>query len=130
MKILSCNSWKKNFSQRLAFQAKQLNACKPLWINNLMRKKIKDSELREAILKIVGILGNLSLFMQQSDNNAKNILLGLLISDCIMKDKRLTYTIRKPFSYLLACPDHIKWQGLIIKYLKDFKNMVLLIQKM
>lgn len=93
-------------------------------------KKIKDREIREAILKIVGILGNLSLFMQQSDNNAKNILLGLLLSDCILKDKRITYTINKPFSYLLACPDYKKWKGLIIKHLKDFKAMVLLIQKL
>lgn len=72
--------------------------------------KIKDTELREAILKLVDILGNLSLFMQQSDNNAKNILLGLLLSDCIMKDKRLTYTIRTPFNYLLTNPDHKKWK--------------------
>lgn len=92
--------------------------------------KIKDTELREAILKLVDILGNLSLFMQQSDNNAKNILLGLLLSDCIMKDKRLTYTIRTPFNYLLTNPDHKKWKSLIIKYLKDFKAMVLLIQKL
>lgn len=48
--------------------------------------KIKDTELREVILKIVAILGNLSLFIQQPDNKAKNILLGLLLSDCILKD--------------------------------------------
>lgn len=92
-------------------------------------KKIKDAELREAVLKIVGILGNLSSFMQQSDNNAKNILLGLLLSDCIMKDKRLTYTIKKPFNYLLANPDHKKWNDLIIKHLKDFKAISYSIQK-
>ena len=81
-------------------------------------------------MKIVGILGNLLSFMQQSDNKAKNILLGLLLSDCILKDKRLTYTINKLFDYLLACPDYKKWKDLIIKYLKDFKVMVLLIQKL
>ncbi len=93
-------------------------------------KKIKDTELKETILKIVGILGNLSLFMQQSDNKAKNILLGLLLSDCILKDKRLTYIINKPFNYLLACPDHKKWKDLIIKHLKDFKDRMFMIRKL
>ncbi len=93
-------------------------------------KKIKDTELREAIFKIVGILGNLSSFMQQSDNKAKNILLNLLLSDCIMKDKKLSYTISKPFSYLLACPDYKKWKDLIIKHLKDFKAISYSIQKL
>ena len=92
-------------------------------------KKIKDTELKETILKIVDLLGNLSLFMQQSDNKAKNILLGLLLSDCILKDKRLTYIINKPFNYLLACPDHKKWKDLIIKHLKDFKDISYSIQK-
>mgnify|MGYP001750248213 CR=1 FL=1 len=91
--------------------------------------KIKDTELREVILKIVAILGNLSLFIQQPDNKAKNILLGLLLSDCILKDKRITYTINKPFSYLLSTPDHKKWKDLIIKHLKDLKVILCRIQK-
>ena len=93
-------------------------------------RKIKDTELRDAILKIVGILGNLSLFMQQSDNNAKNILLGLLLSDCTLQDKRITYTINKPFNHLLACPDHKKWKDIIIKHLKDFKDRMFMIRKL
>lgn len=93
-------------------------------------KRIRNTELKEAILKIVEILGNLSLFMQQSDNKAKNILLSLLLSNCTLKDKKLTYTLNKPFNYLLTTPNHKEWKDIIIKHLKEFKKMVLMIEKM
>lgn len=60
--------------------------------------------------------------MQQLDNNAKNILLGFLLSDCILKDKRLIYTINKSFNYLLSATDYKRWKELIIKHLKVFKK--------
>ena len=93
-------------------------------------KRIRNTELKEAILKIVEILGNLSLFMQQSDNKAKNILLSLLLSNCTLKDKKLTYTLNIPFNYLLTTPNHKEWKDIIIKHLKEFKKMVLMIEKM
>ena len=93
-------------------------------------KKIKDTYLREAILKIVGILGNLSLFMQQSDNKAKNILLNLLLANCTLKDKTLSYTIKPPFKYLLNNPDCKRWKDFIVKHLSDFKNITYSIQKL
>ena len=93
-------------------------------------KRIRNTELKEAILKIVAILGNLSLFMQHSDNKAKNILLNLLLSNCSLKDKKLTYTFNKPFNYLLTTPNHKKWKDIIINHLKEFKKMVLMIEKM
>ena len=93
-------------------------------------KRIRNTELKEAILKIVEILGNLSLFMQQADNKAKNILLSLLLSNCTLKDKKLTYTLNKPFNYLLTTPNHKEWKDIIIKHLKDFKKLVLMIEKM
>ena len=92
-------------------------------------KRIRNTELKDAILKIVEILSNLSLFMQQADNKAKNILLSLLLSNCILKDKKLTYTLNKPFNHLLTTPNHKKWKNIIIKHLKEFKNMVLMIEK-
>ena len=92
-------------------------------------KRIRNTELKEAILKIVEILGNLSLFMQQSDNKAKNILLSLLLSNCSLKDKKLTYILNKPFNYLLTTPNHKEWKDIIIKHLKEFKKMVLMIEK-
>lgn len=92
-------------------------------------RKIKDTELRDAILKIVEILGNLALFMQKSDNKAKNILLNLLLSNCSLKDKKLTYTLNKPFNHLLTTPNHKEWKDIIIKHLKEFKKMVLMIEK-
>jgi len=92
-------------------------------------KKITNANLKEAILKIVRILGNLSLFMQQADNKAKNILLSLILSNCTLKDKRLTYTINKPFNDLLNNPDYKKWPDLIIKHLKEFKNVSYSIHK-
>ena len=92
-------------------------------------KRIRNTELKEAILKIVEILGNLSLFMQQSDNKAKNILLSLLLSNCILKDKKLAYILNKPFNHLLTSPNHKEWKNIIIKHLKEFKNMVLMIEK-
>ena len=93
-------------------------------------KRIRNTELKEAILKIVEILGNLSLFMQQADNKAKNILLSLLLSNCTLKDKKLTYTLNIPFNYLLSTPNHKEWKDIIIKHLKEFKKMVLMIEKM
>lgn len=93
-------------------------------------KRIRNTELKEAILKIVEILGNLSLFMQQADNKAKNILLSLLLSNCSLKDKKLTYTLNKPFNYLLTTPNYKEWKDIIIKHLKEFKKMVLMIEKM
>ena len=93
-------------------------------------KRIRNTELKEAILKIVEILGNLSLFMQQSDNKAKNILLSLLLSNCTLKDKKLTYTLNKPFNYLLTTPNHKEWKDIIIKHLKEFKKILLMIEKM
>ena len=92
-------------------------------------KRTRNSELKEAILKIVEILGNLSLFMQQSDNKAKNILLNLLLSNCTLKDKKLTYILNKPFNDLLNNPDYKKWPDLIIKHLKEFKNVSYSIHK-
>lgn len=92
-------------------------------------KRIRNTELKEAILKIVEILGNLSLFMQKSDNKAKNILLSLLLSNCILKDKKLAYILNKPFNHLLTSPNHKEWKNIIIKHLKEFKNMVLMIEK-
>ena len=92
-------------------------------------KRIRNTELKEAILKIVVILGNLSLFMQQSDNKAKNILLSLLLSNCTLKDKKLTYTLNKPFNYLLTTPNHKEWKDIIIKHLNEFKKIVLVIEK-
>ena len=91
-------------------------------------KRIRNTELKDAILKIVVILGNLSLFMQHSDNKAKNILLSLLLSNCTLKDKKLSYTINKPFNCLL--PNHKEWKDIIINHLKEFKKMVLMIEKM
>lgn len=92
-------------------------------------KRIRNTELKEAILKIVEILGNLSLFMQQADNKAKNILLSLLLSNCTLKDKKLTYTLNKPFNYLLTTPNYKEWKDIIIKHLKEFKKMILMIEK-
>ncbi len=92
-------------------------------------KRIRNTELKEAILKIVVILGNLSLFMQHSDNKAKNILLNLLLSNCSLKDKKLTYTLNKPFNHPLTTPNHKEWKNLIINHLKEFKKMVLMIEK-
>ena len=93
-------------------------------------KRIRNIELKDAILKIVEILGNLSLFMQQSDNKAKNILLSLLLSNCTLKDKKLAYTLNKPVNYLLTTPNHKKWKDIIINHLKEFKKMVLMIEMM
>lgn len=93
-------------------------------------KRIRNTELKEAILKIVVILGNLSLFMQQSDNKAKNILFNLLLSNCSLKDKKLTHALTKPFNYLLTTPNHKEWKDIIIKRLKELKKMVLMIEKM
>ena len=93
-------------------------------------KRIRNTELKDAILKIVEILGNLSLFMQQADNKAKNILLNLLLSNCTLKDKKLTYTLNIPFNYLLSTPNHKEWKDIIIKHLKEFKKMVLMIEKL
>ena len=93
-------------------------------------KRIRNTELKEGILKIVKILGNMSLFMQQADNKAKNILLNLLLSNCSLKDKKLTYTLNKPFNYLLTTPNHKEWKDIIINHLKEFRKMILMIQKM
>lgn len=68
--------------------------------------------------------------LNNKDNKAKNILLSLLLSDCTLKDKKLTYTLNKPFNYLLTTPNHKKWKDIIIKHLKEFKKMVLMIEKM
>lgn len=121
---------KEELFSKVSFSSQTIKRLQASLNKQFDEKKIKDTELREAILKIVGIIGNLSLFMQQSDNKAKNILLGLLLSNCILKDKKLIYTINKPFNYLLSTSDYKEWQDIIIKHLKEFKKMVLMIEKM
>ena len=47
-----------------------------------------------------------------------------------MKDWELIYTLNRPFNYLLTTTNHKEWKDIIIKHLKEFKKMVLMIEKM
>ena len=64
------------------------------------------------------------------DTEATNILPSLLLSNCTLKEKKLTYTLNKPFNHLFTTPNHKKWKDIIINHLKEFKKMVLMIEKM
>ena len=41
-----------------------------------------------------------------------------------------TKTSLYPFNYLLTTPNHKEWKDIIIKHLKEFKKIVLMIQKL
>lgn len=60
------------------------------------------SEIKDAVERIIEIVGNLSNIMKTADYKTRNQLLKLLLKDCILKDGKLTYTVREPFSAFMS----------------------------
>ena len=56
------------------------------------------SEIKDAVERVVEIVGNLSNIMKTADPKVQNQLLRLLIEDCVLDGDQLKYNIRPPFS--------------------------------
>ena len=71
------------------------------------------SEIKDVVERIIEIAGNLSNIMKTADYKIQNQLLKLLLKDCTLKDGKLTYNVREPFSAFISTdvkktiPDYI-----------------------
>lgn len=71
------------------------------------------SEIKDVVERIIEITGNLSNIMKTADYKIRNQLLKLLLKDCTLKDGKLTYNVREPFSAFISTdvkktiPDYI-----------------------
>ena len=90
--------------------------------------KIVDRKLKETIEKTIDILTNLSYLMKVSGASTQNELLNLVIKNCTLNNKVLSYTVKSPFNKLLACTNHSKWADIITSNLSAFSNIQYSIQ--
>lgn len=71
------------------------------------------TEIKDVVERIIEITGNLSNIMKTADYKIRNQLLKLLLKDCTLKDGKLTYNVREPFSAFISTdvkktiPDYI-----------------------
>lgn len=84
---------------------------------------ILDNQVKDALEKVIEIAGNFSDIMENADSLQKNELLHLLLEDCQLNGKYLTYKIRKPFDILLSNPKDKSWLDFSPEDLPSYQDL-------
>ncbi|MBQ8465508.1 MAG: recombinase family protein [Alphaproteobacteria bacterium] len=83
--------------------------------------KTIDFEMKENIMKTMDLACNISKIFDMASPEKKNGLIRILISDCKLNNKRLEYTVNKPFNRLIADTNYKQWSTLAIDHLDEFE---------
>ena len=81
------------------------------------------SEIKDAVERIVEIVGNISDIMKATDPAIQNQLLNLLIENCILEDGQLKYNIRPPFSAFMKVDAENEIPNYITGHLDEFNQI-------
>jgi hypothetical protein len=81
------------------------------------------SEIKDVVERIIEITGNLSNIMKTADYKIRNQLLKLLLKDCTLKDGKLTYNVREPFSAFIATDIKTTIPDYITNNLQEFNKI-------
>ena len=73
--------------------------------------------------RIIEIAGNLSNIMKTADYKIRNQLLKLLLKDCTLKDGKLTYNVREPFSAFISTDIKTTIPDYITNNLQEFNKI-------
>lgn len=91
--------------------------------NKLKKQTIISDDLKNTINKVIDIIGNLSNFIKNATPKQKQELFNLLITNCVLNGKSLSYNIKSPFNKLMVCSDPKKWKDIIINNLQEFADI-------
>ena len=72
------------------------------------------NEIGEIIENIIEIAANAGNLIRSSKVEQKRQIINLLLSNCELKDKKLVYSIRKPFNVLMELNGCQSWLGQLI----------------
>ena len=81
------------------------------------------SEIKDAVERIVEIVGNISDIMKATDPAIQNQLLNLLIENCVLEDGQLKYNIRPPFSAFTKVDAENEIPNYITGHLDEFNQI-------
>lgn len=86
--------------------------------------KTIDSEMKENIMKTMDLASNISKIFDMASPEKKNGLIRILISDCKLNNKRLEYTVNKPFDKLINCKSCKEWPTIILEHMDEFEGVM------
>ena len=86
--------------------------------------KTIDTDMKENILQVMNLACNISKIFDIATPSRKNELLQILISDCKLYNKRLEYTINKPFNRLIAGTDYKQWPTIVLEHMDEFEGVM------
>ncbi len=79
-------------------------------------------ELKDKVEKVIDVVANISNLMKRADPRQKCTLLGYLLEDCVLKDRRLTYRIKAPFDKFITT-NWKSWHNLPLAHLNEFEEV-------
>ena len=68
-----------------------------------------DEETAHMLTKMAEITANIGVFLKSPITSLKKDILNIILSDCVLNEKNLVFSIVKPFDELLKTPDFKKW---------------------
>lgn len=86
--------------------------------------KTIDSEMKNAVAKVMSMAGNISNIFDRASVTRKNQIIKLLISECKLNGKVLEYKINAPFDRLIQASNYHDWPNIAIQHMEEFENVV------
>lgn len=81
--------------------------------------KIFTNDTRDKIVNIFSLAGNISYIFQHASPTRKNELLKMLLQNCQLNDKKLEYTLRKPFDKLINNRNIKSWSNIAVETIEE-----------
>ena len=87
--------------------------------------KTFSNDTKEKIVNIFSLAGNIAAIFKKASPTRQNELLKMLLTDCKLDDKKLEYTLKKPFDKLIKTRNIKDWTDIAVESVAEFEKNIL-----